>query len=261
MRVPSLNVSLVAAILVVPTLLLSWTTALQAQTILLVLLFGPKFSDEALHFGLKVGVNGATTTGVDETSTIWGFNYGVQLVTRLDQAGKWWLLPEISPLSPKGVEGAGVVPAYMERNPELDVLLDGTTRTRTTFNFIDLPLVLSYRPTPSLRVGAGPYLGYRTSATSRFTAAADPVGESEISKKSSDYYQRWDYGAVIEVGYSFWGTKVRNRPTLLLRYQVGFSDLLKDNPGDAIRNRTLQTSAIFPYLPSPDKDEPTEAGD
>lgn len=232
---------------------------LKAQTILLVLLFGPKFSTDAVHFGMKVGMNAASTTGVSDGSTVWGFNYGVQLNTRLDQAGKWWILPEISPLSPKGVEGAGVVPAYMRGNPELDVLLDETTRTRTTFNFIDMPVVLSYRPTPSLRVGAGPYVGFRTSANSRFTTTANPVGEIEINKNSGDYYQRWDYGAVIEVGYSLWGTKTRNRPTIFLRYQFGFADLLKDNPGSAIRNRTLQLSATFPYLPSPGKDEPGAA--
>ena len=255
-RVPALAISgLVACFLA------AFAAPLSAQTILLVLLFGPKFSTEALHFGMKVGANVASTTGVDDASSRWGFNYGVQLVTRLDQSGKWWLLPEISPLSPKGVEGAGVVPAYMRGNPELDALLDETTRTLTRFNFIDIPVVLSYRPTPSIRVGAGPYVAYRTSARSLFTTTAPPVGEIEIDKNSSDFYQRWDYGAVVEIGYSIWGAKTRNRPTILLRYQFGFADLLKDNPGSAIRNRTLQISAIFPYLPSPGKDEPDEVED
>jgi hypothetical protein len=228
---------------------------LRAQTILLVLLFGPKVSEENLHFSMKLGVNSARTTGVDDASSRWGFTYGVQLNVGLDDAGKWWLLPEITPLSPKGVEGAGVVPAYIQGNPELDVLLANTTRTRTRFNFIDFPVMLSYRPIPIIRIGAGPYAAFRTSAHSLFVTSADPVGEFEIDKNSGEFYQRWDYGAAIEVGYSPWGSKTRGRPTILVRYQWGFADLLRDNPGPAIRNRLLQFSAVFPYLPRKDKDE------
>ena len=36
----------------------------------------------------------------------------------------------------------------------------------------------------------------------------------------------------------------------------GFTDLLKNNPGEAVRNRTLQISAVFPFVES--KDEATE---
>lgn len=230
----------------------------QAQTILLVLLFGHHVAEEPLHFGMKIGANSAGTTGIEDRSNVWGFTYGIQLNVRLEESGKWWLHPEIAPLSPKGVEGAGIVPAYMRGNQDLDALLDETTRTRTRFNFIDIPVMLSYRPTPSLRVSAGPYAAYRTSARSYFTTTAPPVGEIEIDKKTGEYYQRWDYGAAVELGISVWGTKRKNRPTILLRYQFGFQDLLKDNPGAPIRNRTLQIAATFPYLEAKDDDEGVE---
>lgn len=228
-----------------------------AQAIILVMIFGPKVAAPNLHFAIKAGVNASSLTGLDETSTRWGFNYGVVLNKRLDEAGKWWLMPELAPLSPKGAGYTGVLPAYIQGNPELDDILSRTTKSKVDFNFIDIPVVLSYRPDPRFRVGAGPYVGYRTSAKSTFITTAPPVsGEVDVSVNSSDYYQRWDFGAVLEAGFSPWGSKTRRRPTIFLRYQFGFTDLLKDNPGEAIRNRTLQISAVFPFVES--KDEATE---
>ena len=230
---------------------------LNGQAIILVMIFGPKVAAPNLHFGIKAGLNAASLTGLTDTETRWGFNYGVVLNKRLDGEGKWWLLPELSPLSPKGASSAGVVPAYMQGNPDLDEILSRTTRTKVNFNFIDLPVVLSYRPHPKFRVGAGPYVAYRTSAKSEFVTTAPPVsGDVDVGFNSTDYYQRWDFGAVLEAGFSPWGSKTRSRPTIFVRYQWGFTDLLKDNPGDAIRNRTLQISAVFPFVES--KDEAAE---
>lgn len=220
-----------------------------AQAIILVMIFGPKVAAPDLHFAIKIGANASSLTGLADTETRWGLNYAVVLNKRLDGEGKWWLLPELAPLSQKGASSAGAVPAYMQGNPELDDVLSRTSRTKVNFNFIDLPVVLSYRPHPKFRVGAGPYAAYRTSVKSIFTTTAPPVsGDVDVSFNSSDYYQRWDFGAVLEAGYSPWGSKTRSRPTIFVRYQWGFTDLLKDNPGDAIRNRTLQISAVFPFV-------------
>lgn len=228
----------------------------QAQAIILVMIFGPKVAAPSLHFAIKAGMNASSLTGLDETSTRWGFNYGVVLNKRLDDAGKWWLMPELSPLSPKGASSAGVVPAYMQGNPELDEVLSRTSSTKVNFNFIDLPVVLSYRPDPRFRIGAGPYVAYRTSARSEFVTTAPPVsGDVEVGFNSGDYYQRWDFGAVLEAGFSPWGAKTRRRPTIFIRYQWGFTDLLKDNPDAAIRNRTLQISAVFPFVEMPGEGE------
>lgn len=244
--------SLAAAVFL---LVLSAATApLHAQAIILVMIFGPKVAAPDLHFGIKAGVNASSLTGLEDTGTRWGFNYGVVLNKRLDDEGKWWILPELAPLSPKGASSAGVVPAYLQGNEDLDEVLSRTSRTEVNFNFIDLPVVLSYRPDPRFRVGAGPYVAYRTSAKSVFTTTAPPVsGDIGVDFNSSDYYQRWDFGAVLEAGFSPWGSKTRRRPTIFVRYQFGFTDLLRDNPGAAIRNRTLQISAVFPFVESPDE--------
>lgn len=232
-----------------------------AQTILLVLLFGDKVASENLFFAMKVGTNTSTLTGIDGASSIWAFNYGIQLNIRLAESGKWWLIPEFAPLSPKGAEGPGAVPAYVEGNPELDDLLSRTTKTRTRFQFLDMPVVLSYRPAKAWRVGAGPYLAYRTRAHSDFTTTAPPVSSDiVIDVNSSPYYQRWDFGMVVEAGFSPFGPLARNRPTITLRYQWGFVDLLRNNPGSAIMNRTLQISASFPYTERPDKDDGEKDG-
>lgn len=237
-------------------LLLVIAPPVHGQTILLVLLFGDKVASENLFFSMKVGSNTSTLTGIDGASSLWAFNYGIQLNMRLGESGKWWLIPEFAPLSPKGADGPGAVPAYVEGNPELDDLLSRTTNTRTRFQFLDLPVVLSYRPAKQWRVGAGPYVAYRTRAHSQFTTTAPPVSdELAIDVNSSPYYQRWDFGMVVEAGFSPFGPLARNRPTITVRYQWGFIDLLKNNPGSAIMNRTLQISASFPYTQRPEKDE------
>lgn len=167
------------------------------------MLFGDKVATDNLFVGMKVGTNTSTLTGIDGASSLWGFNYGIQLNVRLGESGKWWLLPEFAPLSPKGADGPGAIPAYAEGNPELDDLLSRTTNTRTRFNFLDMPVVLSYRPAARWRIGAGPYVAYRTSAHSQFTTTAPPVSdELAIDVNSSPYYQRWDFGMVVEAGFS-----------------------------------------------------------
>jgi hypothetical protein len=184
-------------------LLLAGAAPANGQTILLVLLFGDKVATDNLFVGMKVGTNTSTLTGIDGASSLWGFNYGIQLNVRLGESGKWWLLPEFAPLSPKGADGPGAIPAYAEGNPELDDLLSRTTNTRTRFNFLDMPVVLSYRPAARWRIGAGPYVAYRTSAHSQFTTTAPPVSdELAIDVNSSPYYQRWDFGMVVEAGFS-----------------------------------------------------------
>ena len=242
-------------------LLLASAAPAHAQTILLVLLFGDKVASENLFFSMKVGTNTSTLTGIDGASSLWAFNYGIQLNIRLAGSEKWWLIPEFAPLSPKGADGPGAVPAYVQGNPELDDLLSRTTNTRTRFQFLDMPVVLSYRPAARWRIGAGPYVAYRTRAHSQFTTTAPPVSdELAIDVNSSPYYQRWDFGMVLEAGFSPFGPLVRNRPTITVRYQWGFIDLLRNNPGSAIMNRTLQISASFPYTERPDKDKGTDEG-
>ncbi len=236
--------------------LLAGAAPANAQTILVVLLFGDKVASDHLYLSMKLGTNWTTLSGAEGASGMWGFNYGIQLDARLGSQ-KWWLIFELAPLSPKGGYSTGPVPAYALGNPELDDVLSRTTKTKLEFNSLDLPVLLSFRPTNKFRFGAGPFVSYRlNTATSSFYTSAPPLSDQVVvNVNSSPYYQRWDYGVALEAGYSPWGAGRRGRPTFSARYMIGLADLLIDNPGSAISNRVLQFSASFPYTKRPDEDK------
>ena len=235
--------------------LLAGAAPANAQAILLVLLLGNRVASDHLFFSMKAGTNWSTLSGAEGASGMWGFNYAVQLDARL--AKKLWLIFEFAPLSPKGGYSTGPVPAYALGNPALDDVLSRTTKTKLEFNSMDLPVLLSFRPTNKFRFGAGPYVSYRlnTATTSFYTTAPPLSDEIVINVNSSPYYQRWDYGVALEAGYSPWGAGRRGRPTFSVRYMIGLADLVIDNPGNGIYNRVLQLSASFPFINRPDEDK------
>jgi hypothetical protein len=89
------------------------------QAALLVLLFGDKVATEKFHFGLKIGGNLATLSGIDDGSYNAGLNFGLAASLKLND--KLFLAPEFLPVSRKGMKD---IPPLITGNAELDALLE-----------------------------------------------------------------------------------------------------------------------------------------
>lgn len=104
-------------------------------------------------------------------------------------------------------------------------------------DYISVPVMLQYNVTPALYLEAGPEVSLLLSAKSKISAE----GES-MSVDVKDMSKSLDFGAAFGAGYSF-------TPQIgaSVRYVAGFSDIIKDNPGDAVKNGVFQLGLSYRF--------------
>jgi hypothetical protein len=144
----------------------------RGQAALLVLLLGDKVASEKFYFSIKLGANGTNLSGMDATNTRWGFNFG--LLANIKLSEKFSLVPEFSPLSPKGARN---IPLITTGDPNLDALLPNSSSTKRALNYIDIVLLGKYHFNDRISIGAGPYMGILTEATDIFKATVFEEGD------------------------------------------------------------------------------------
>jgi len=232
-------------ILVVLTSVCSYTTMANAQAAILVLLFGDKVASENFYFSLKAGGNWANLSGIENTSSYSGFNFGVMATIKLND--KFYLVPEFMALSPKG---ASDIPLRDTGNSSLDLLLQNPTHTSREMNYLDIPVVLKFLTSrrPKLSIGAGPQFSILTSAHDRFQSNIKEDNDLTFEDNIKSQLNTFEFGVVFDVTYSLW--KARNGKGLDVhaRYALGLTDTIKDNPGDAVKNSLWQLSLSFPFI-------------
>lgn len=230
--------------------LFTGTTRLNAQAALLVLLFGDKVASENFYFSLKAGANLANISNVDDGAIRTGFNFG--LLTTIKLSDKIYLVPEFSPLSPKGVKN---VPVRRSGNSNLDALLQNAKSGAIELNYIDIPVVAKYYPHEKFNIGLGPYLSILTGANDKFETTADEVGDLTITNTVKSQFNSVDYGVVFEAGWSAWEARKGKGLNIHARYTLGLSDIVKDNPGDALNNSVFQIFVSFPFIKTEEEQE------
>jgi hypothetical protein len=222
----------------------------KSQAALLVLLFGEQVATESFYFSLKLGGNASSLSGVDGTKNALGLNFGLMVNIKLSD--KFHLVPEFMPLSPKGAKS---IPFRSTGNAGLDQLIQPTTSTAMQMNYIDIPVVAKYYVTEKLGVEFGPQISILTSAVDVYRGKIkeddDLVFESNV--KSS--LNTLDVGVVAGVTYSLWDARGGKGLYVHARYAYGFMDIVKDNPGDAVKNSLFQFAVSFPFINPPEQEE------
>lgn len=223
--------------------MVTYTSRINAQAALLVLLFGDKVASENFYFSLKAGANYSNLSGLDDTKGAFGLNFGLQATIKLSE--KWDLIPEFTPLSKKGAKDI----AYLSSGiPELDNLIGTPDASRMDMNYIDVPVILNYHPTKKIGIGTGPQFSFLTSAENQYEKNVQPEDELIYEQGSQLDWNTFDFGWAFEFTYKLWQARGGDGLNINLRYTLGLTDIIKDNPGDAVTNSVFQFSLSFPFI-------------
>jgi hypothetical protein len=224
-------------------ILLANPTKSNGQAALLVFLFGQEVASESFYFSLKIGGNLTNITNWEQSKFRFAMNFGMLATIKLSD--NWYLQPEISPLCGKGARD---VPKVITGNTEVDIILEDVEDGFLDLSYIDAPILFKYYINQKLHVGFGPYISYLTSASNFYETTVDMAGEVELRQITTDNIKRWDYGIMAEVAYAPSRTDNSDDMNLHLRISYGFSDILKDNPGNAVNNFMIQGMVSFPFM-------------
>jgi hypothetical protein len=226
------------------------TTRVDAQAALLVLLFGDKVASENFYFSLKIGGNYSNLNGLDDTKGKFGLNFGLMATIKLSD--KWYLVPEFAALSGKGAKDIQYIPSGI---PELDNLMENPDASSMNLNYIDVPVILNYVVTEKLWIGTGPHFSFNTSAKNEYDIEVQPEDELEYYQGSQLEWNTFDFGWAFEVSYNLWEALAGKGLNVNFRYTLGLTDIIKDNPGDAVTNSVFQLSFSFPFIGDPEEED------
>jgi hypothetical protein len=213
------------------------------QAAILVALFGDKVASENFYFSLKGGLNFSSLDTEASTDFQRGPNFGMLANIRFGE--RWGIVPEFAAFSIRGAEG---VPLQSTGNPELDALLANTSKSESRLNYIDVPVVVQYRPHPRWQLGLGAQLSYLKRAQNVYRAKVFEDEDLTYQDDVRDSLNRWDWGLLAEAGFVLLPTRKGPGLTLHVRYAQGLSDIVKDNPGDPVRTSMWQFSLSLPFL-------------
>lgn len=222
----------------------------RSQAALLVLLFGEDVATEDFFFSLKLGGNLSNLSGIDNTKTALGLNFG--LVANIKLTDKLFLVPEFMPLSPKGAKD---IPFRSTSNASLDQLIQPTTSSATQLNYIDIPIVAKYYVTEKLGIEAGPQISILTGATDVYRGKIKEDDDLVFENDMKSNLNTIDAGVVAGVTYSLWDVRGGKGLYIHARYAYGLMDIVKDNPGNAVKNSVFQFAVSFPFINPPEQQE------
>ena len=228
----------------------AYTTRVNAQAALLVLLFGDKVASENFYFSLKLGGNYANLNGLENTKGKFGLNFGLQATIKLSE--KWYLVPEFAALSKKGAKDIQYVSSGI---PELDILLGDPDASSMNLNYIDVPVILNYVISEDFWLGTGPQFSFNTSAKNEYDVEVQPEDELEYFQGSQLEWNTFDFGWAFEFTYNLWDIRGGKGLNVNFRYTLGLTDIIKDNQGDAITNSVFQLSFSFPFIADPEEED------
>jgi hypothetical protein len=217
--------------------------SLRAQSSIVSQIAGDKAATEKLYFSLKLGLNVATLSGLEETGRLGGLNIGLTATIKLND--RLSLVPEVTLFSRKGVVD---IPFNMTGDPALDPYFDEATSSALVLNYVDIPVEVKYR-LGRIHLGAGPFVGVLSSASERFRGELETGDTLTYRHDVTEAYRSLDYGLVFEASWTM--TKPRRGTGLVfhIRYQAGMADILK-NPAapSPIRTSVIQIYLSFPYV-------------
>jgi hypothetical protein len=200
--------------------------------VLLGILFGDKLSSDKFHIGLTVGPNLANISGLDGTSVKPGLALGLLGEWRI--AGGLYLQPELLPFYQVGAKDL----ALRDLPAGADSLLTGRNVQRR-LGYFEIPVILKYAVAyDRLHLGAGPQIGFLTSAQDKGEAEGVPAGRKiTIEEDIKNDLNGTDAGVVFHAEYKLGPGPFA--PSVGARYYLGLTDLVTDNPGDAVYNRVF----------------------
>jgi hypothetical protein len=220
----------------------------RSQAALLVLLFGEDVASENFFFSLKLGGNLSSLSGIDDSKSALGLNFGLMASMKLSD--KFYLVPEFMPLSPKGAKN---IPFRSTGNVSLDQVIQPTTSTAMQMNYIDIPIVAKYYVTKDIGLEVGPQISILTSATDVYRGKIKEDDDLVYENNVKSSLNTIDVGVVVGLTYSLWDARGGKGLYVHARYAYGLMDIVKDNPGEAMKNSVFQFAISLPFINPPEQ--------
>ncbi|MBE0424788.1 MAG: PorT family protein [Lutibacter sp.] len=162
-------------------------------------------------FGAKAGLNVANLIGdVTDNESLIGFNAGV--FVEIPLADSFYIQPEL---------------IYSTQGAKFDFPIIGSTDLK--LNYINLPIMFKYDVANRFYLEAGPQVG--------FLVAAD-LGDLDVK----DSYESTDFAANFGLSYGF-----TEKIFAQARYNLGLSNIVKDNGSDKVSNATMSFSLGYKF--------------
>jgi len=163
-------------------------------------------------FGAKAGLNVANLSGdVDGNKSLIGFNVGV--FAEITLADSFYLQPELL----YSTQGAKY------DDSEFDISAD------LNLNYIIIPMMFKYDVANRFYLEAGPQIGFLVMA-------------EVLDQDVKDDMESVDFGVNFGLSYGF-----TEKLFAQARYNIGMSDIVKDNEGDKISNAVLSFSLGYKF--------------
>ena len=204
--------------------------AMQGKSqVIISLLLGDKLNTGAVEFGLDGGINYVSQSGV-KGGSLPEFNLGFYFDIKLNKPS--WMIH--TGVIVKSNMGAAGIPPYSLNDATLDNLFASGSVTRR-MNYFNVPLLLKRKFGTNFYVEGGLQVGLLYNATDEFKTTVN--GQELIYKKDvRDRFLALDAGLMGGIGYRLLKGYGMN---LGIRYYLGYMDLVKDNTGDPVQNRSL----------------------
>ena len=191
-------------------------------------------AQQVVKFGPKAGVNIASLNGGEgDTDMKIGFHVGA--FAEIFFTDKFALQPEIV-YSDQGNK---------YKNSETIAGISYTEEGKGNLSYINVPIMAKYYVIEGLAVELGPQVGFLMSAKEKYEQTMSGGGTSvteETEEDIKDYMNSVDFGLGVGANYN-----LSNGFFAGARYNLGFSDIFKDNEGDAVKNGVIQISVGYKF--------------
>jgi len=223
--------------------LLAGSGPVLAQSSIVSQIAGDKAASDRLCFGLKFGLSCSQLRGLGYGDRLGGFDLGLAATVKL--AEKLYLSPEVTLFSRKG---ATEIPFVTTGDPALDPYFADPTRSAIVLDSLEIPVRVMYR-LGRFELGAGPFVGFLSSASERFRAELGTGGELLHARDVTEDYRKLNYGLVLEAAWIITTPRGGEGLVLHIRYQGGLADIVKDPAvAGSVRTAGLQVFFSFPFI-------------
>ncbi|ATC35302.1 PorT family protein [Elizabethkingia anophelis] len=172
------------------------------------------------RFGIKAGGNLSDLTGYGsaEKSKI-GFYAGVFMNAPI--SSDFSIQPEV---------------VYSQQGSKFKDV-GNVTDYKRNLGYINVPVMVQYNATPDFYLEAGPEFGFLVDAQDK-----RKISGVNLNTSGTDGYNTFNFGMGLGAGYRF-------TPNISInaRYTAGFTNIVKNNGGDSVRNNNFQLGLGYTF--------------
>ncbi len=189
-----------------------------------------------IKFGAKTGLNFANVSS-EKASSRMSFHLGAMAEIKLNE--QFAIQPELL-YSSQGFKVKGVKEQDTMYGQEVNYKGDITAK----MTYINVPVMAKYFVMEGVSLEVGPQLGILVGATGSMDNVKADAGYGTLNINPKDEDVKDDFNS-IDFGLNFGASYTFNNIYAGLRYNLGLTDIVKDNRGDAVKNGVFQLSVGY----------------